>query len=56
MKNMPVIMVTSRSGEKHRGRAMRLGVDDYLIKPYQDEELLSTVRRVLEVHGVELTL
>ena len=55
-KNLPVIMVTSRSGEKHRGRALRLGVDDYLIKPYQDDELLNSIRAVLAARGVELTL
>jgi chemosensory pili system protein ChpA (sensor histidine kinase/response regulator) len=55
LTNIPVIMVTSRSGDKHRHRATRLGVDDYLIKPYQDDELLDAVRHVLETHGMELT-
>lgn len=44
----PIIMITSRSGEKHRERARTLGVDRYLIKPYQDEQLLGELRGLLE--------
>ncbi|MBI4852504.1 MAG: Hpt domain-containing protein [Acidobacteria bacterium] len=45
-KHLPVVMLTSRAGGKHRQRAMDAGVDEYLIKPYQDEVLLNTVRRL----------
>ena len=41
---VPLIMLTSRSGEKHRNKAAAVGVNEYLVKPYQDEVLLSTVR------------
>lgn len=44
---VPIIMITSRSGEKHRERAHRLGVNRYLIKPYQEEQLMNEVRSVL---------
>jgi chemosensory pili system protein ChpA (sensor histidine kinase/response regulator) len=47
-------MITSRSGEKHRERARSLGVDRYMIKPYQEDELLSEVADLLKtepVHG-----
>ncbi|NKF22347.1 hybrid sensor histidine kinase/response regulator [Solimonas marina] len=44
----PIIMITSRSGEKHRERAQAIGVDRYLIKPYQDEQLLGELRGVLK--------
>ena len=47
LKHLPIIMVTSRSGEKHRTRAAKLGVNDYLIKPYQEEELIMSIRKVL---------
>src|SRR3546814_13685364 len=40
----PIIMITSRSGEKHRERAQSLGVNRYLIKPYQDDQLLNELR------------
>lgn len=45
--NTPVVMVTSRAGDKHRQKAMQLGATDYVIKPYQDAELLSLIRRTL---------
>ena len=46
-RNIPVVMVTSRAGDKHRLKAMRLGATDYVVKPYQDNELLSLVGRLL---------
>jgi chemosensory pili system protein ChpA (sensor histidine kinase/response regulator) len=36
-------MITSRVGEKHRARAIELGVNDYLGKPYQEEQLLDAI-------------
>jgi chemosensory pili system protein ChpA (sensor histidine kinase/response regulator) len=36
-------MVTSRVGEKHRARAIELGVNDYLGKPYQESQLLDAI-------------
>lgn len=45
--NLPVVMLTSRSGEKHRRKAFELGATDYLVKPYQDETLVAVVRRVV---------
>jgi chemosensory pili system protein ChpA (sensor histidine kinase/response regulator) len=44
--HVPIIMITSRSGDKHRERARVLGVDRYLIKPYQEDQLLAEVRDV----------
>jgi chemosensory pili system protein ChpA (sensor histidine kinase/response regulator) len=35
LEDIPIIMITSRTGEKHRKRALELGVDRYLGKPYQ---------------------
>ena len=43
---IPVVMITSRAGDKHRRKAMELGASDYLIKPYQDEILCATIRRL----------
>ncbi|HEY4139350.1 MAG TPA: response regulator, partial [Casimicrobiaceae bacterium] len=47
--HIPIIMITSRTAEKHRNRAAELGVDLYLGKPYQEEELLRTLRDILSV-------
>ena len=41
--DVPIIMITSRVGEKHRARAIEIGVDDYLGKPYQESQLLDAI-------------
>ncbi len=46
-RTTPVIMVTSRAGEKHRTKALDLGATGYLVKPYQDDALLSLVRELV---------
>jgi chemosensory pili system protein ChpA (sensor histidine kinase/response regulator) len=43
LKNIPIVMITSRVSEKHRARAIELGVDDYLGKPYQENQLLDAI-------------
>jgi chemosensory pili system protein ChpA (sensor histidine kinase/response regulator) len=43
LADVPIIMITSRVGEKHRARAIELGVDDYLGKPYQESQLLDAI-------------
>jgi len=43
LKHIPIIMITSRTGTKHRERALALGVDDYMGKPYQETELLEKI-------------
>jgi chemosensory pili system protein ChpA (sensor histidine kinase/response regulator) len=47
--SIPIIMITSRTAEKHRNRAAELGVDLYLGKPYQEDELLRHMREMLGV-------
>jgi chemosensory pili system protein ChpA (sensor histidine kinase/response regulator) len=44
----PIVMVTSRTGEKHRTHAMELGVDRYFGKPYQEAEIMETIHELLE--------
>jgi len=48
LKDVPIIMITSRVGEKHRARAIELGVDDYLGKPYQEAQLLDAITPLVE--------
>jgi chemosensory pili system protein ChpA (sensor histidine kinase/response regulator) len=45
-RHIPIIMITSRTAEKHQARAKELGVEVYLGKPYQEEELLDHIRRL----------
>ena len=47
LKNIPIIMITSRTGEKHRERAFEIGVDRYMGKPFQEGELLETIQELL---------
>jgi chemosensory pili system protein ChpA (sensor histidine kinase/response regulator) len=44
---IPIIMITSRTADKHRNRACELGVDRFLGKPYQEDELLRNLRDVI---------
>ena len=46
-KHLPIIMITSRTGDKHRQRAMSIGVNAYLGKPYQDDELIISMKQQL---------
>ncbi len=43
LADVPIIMITSRVGDKHRARAIELGIDDYLGKPYQESQLLDAI-------------
>ena len=52
LKDVPIIMITSRTGEKHRQRALEIGVEHYLGKPYQEADLLKHVHQMLEVSRV----
>ncbi len=53
LKHIPIIMITSRTGEKHRERAFEIGVNDYMGKPFQEQELLNKIQRIL---GKEVSL
>jgi chemosensory pili system protein ChpA (sensor histidine kinase/response regulator) len=44
-KHIPIIMITSRTADKHRKHALELGVNEYMGKPYQEEQLLGLIRQ-----------
>ncbi len=48
LQHVPIMMITSRTGEKHRQRAFDLGVERYLGKPYQEFELMRQVNEVFK--------
>ncbi|MDP3847054.1 MAG: Hpt domain-containing protein [Pseudomonas sp.] len=50
LKDLPIIMITSRTGSKHRDRAMSIGVNEYLGKPYQESLLLETIQQLVNKH------
>ncbi|WP_223671124.1 Hpt domain-containing protein [Kangiella shandongensis] len=49
LKHIPIIMITSRTGEKHRERAEEIGVNQYLGKPYNEDKLLATIKDMLDL-------
>ncbi len=49
LKDIPIIMITSRTGQKHRDRAMNIGVNMYMGKPYNEAELLENIQSLLNV-------
>ena len=54
LRSIPIIMITSRTGEKHRQRAFEIGVDRYLGKPYQEADLMRNVDEILKVQRGDL--
>ncbi|GLO43721.1 hybrid sensor histidine kinase/response regulator [Pseudomonas putida] len=51
LKDLPIIMITSRTGQKHRDRAMAIGVNEYLGKPYQESVLLQSIAHWSQTHA-----
>jgi len=47
LKDLPIIMITSRTGKKHSDHAIQLGVNRYLGKPYHEGELLENINSLL---------
>ncbi|HEY5633962.1 MAG TPA: response regulator [Burkholderiaceae bacterium] len=47
-KDVPLIMITSRSSDKHRAMARAAGVDVFMTKPYTEDDLASAIRQCLE--------
>ncbi|HEY9052555.1 MAG TPA: response regulator, partial [Gammaproteobacteria bacterium] len=47
LKDLPIIMITSRTGTKHRDKAMEIGVNKYLGKPYQEDDLVQNITELL---------
>lgn len=47
LRSIPIIVITSRTGEKHRARADQIGIERYLGKPYQEVELLEAIQSLV---------
>lgn len=46
-KHIPIIMITSRTADKHKNKAFKLGVDDYMGKPFENNILLASIKNLL---------
>ena len=51
LKDIPVVFVTSRSGEKHREKASELGISNYLPKPFDEKELVDLISKLAAING-----
>ncbi len=47
-RHIPIVMITSRTAAKHRNYALELGVNEYLGKPYREEDLLNTINGFIQ--------
>ncbi len=47
MRTIPIIVITSRTGDKHRARGEQIGIERYLGKPYQEAELLEAIKEIV---------
>jgi chemosensory pili system protein ChpA (sensor histidine kinase/response regulator) len=52
LRHIPVVMITSRAGQKHRRKARKAGANAYLTKPYQELELIEQVGDMLDIELV----
>ena len=52
--HIPIIMITSRTGAKHREHAEKIGINRYLGKPFNETELLENIHALLEDRPVAL--
>ena len=50
--NIPVVLLTSRSGDKHRFLAQELGANDYITKPYLEHKLLAMLTEIVEKQSI----
>jgi chemosensory pili system protein ChpA (sensor histidine kinase/response regulator) len=48
LRKIPIIMITSRAGKKHRDRGRKAGANAYLSKPYKEAELIEEIRQLLK--------
>ncbi|MFB3076796.1 MAG: response regulator, partial [Lysobacterales bacterium] len=49
LRHVPIVMITSRSGQKHRKKARDAGANAYLTKPYQEADLIAQVGKMLDM-------
>jgi chemosensory pili system protein ChpA (sensor histidine kinase/response regulator) len=47
LREIPIIVLTSRSTERHKEKAVEIGAGEYLVKPFEEDSLLSAVEKVL---------
>jgi chemosensory pili system protein ChpA (sensor histidine kinase/response regulator) len=51
-RHIPVMVVTSRAGAKHRERALKEGASAFMVKPVQEDQLIAQVRQLIGSSGL----
>ena len=51
---VPIAVLSSRAGEQHQQKALKLGATDYLVKPFEEEALMAVVKKHLAINGKSL--
>jgi len=52
LKKIPVVVLTSRAGDKHRQKALEMGAQDYLVKPFDEQDMLGTLKKILSASAL----
>jgi len=55
-RDIPVMVVTSRAGAKHRERALKEGAAAFMVKPVQEDQLVATVNDLINLRGKKKTV
>ena len=50
-RDIPIMVISTESSEEDRRRAAELGAEEYLVKPFQEEDLQEKLRRLLRVRS-----
>ena len=53
MKDIPVIMLTAESGKENVMQIVKMGVKDYIVKPFKGEQLIERAKNILKLRPVE---
>jgi chemosensory pili system protein ChpA (sensor histidine kinase/response regulator) len=55
-RNIPLVVLTSRAGDKHRRKALEVGASEYIVKPFQDEMLFNVIHQLVQESSGALAL
>jgi chemosensory pili system protein ChpA (sensor histidine kinase/response regulator) len=51
---VPIAVLSSRAGDQHQQKALQLGATDYLVKPFEEEQLMAVILKHLAINGRSL--
>ena len=48
LKDLPIVILTGRAGKKHKDMGIKLGANAFIVKPFKDNDLLSTLNKFID--------